>query len=546
MADIRIFSAKKIITLNNYISEASHVAVKDGRVLGVGDLSVLDKWGDYDLDDRFQDKVLMPGFVEGHGHMQEGSMWQSPYVGYFDRAGPDGAIHKGFKSIDDVVSYLQRLEAEMDGPDKPLVAWSFDPIYFEGRRMDVADLDKVSTTRPVLVLHASLHITNINTAFVEEMGWSEGATNVVGIQRDAAGKPSGELHGTSSQFAMGWVAQQMLAGGGQKLEWENYGKVCARAGVTTISDLANPLSEKTVDNLHAWSLEPEARMRLVPALWGNTTDDDVGLARLAHASELNTDKLFTGIVKFVVDGSIQGFTGRLRWPGYANGAENGIWNVHPHELPGRVEKYLSQGYQAHIHTNGDEATEVAIAALDQVLRKHNCPDHRTTLQHCQMADEAQFERMKALGICANLFSNHLFYWADEHARLTMGPDRARRMNAAGTAARLGVPFAIHSDVPITPLDPLFTAWCAVNRETASGAIMGPEECISVDAALRAVTVGAAYTLKLDHLVGTIEAGKFADFAVLEDDPLAVDPHDLKDVPVWGTVLGGDVFEGVPG
>ena len=123
----------------------------------------------------------------------------------------------------------------------------------------------------------------------------------------------------------------------------------------------------------------------------------------------------------------------------------------------------------------------------------------------------------------------------------MGPDRAKRMDAAATARRLGVPFAIHSDAPVTPLGPLFTAWCAVNRLTASGAVLGAAECIPVEAALYAITQGAAYTMKLDHQIGSIEVGKRADFAVLEADPLAVPARELKDVPVWGTVLGGRVF-----
>ena len=115
------------------------------------------------------------------------------------------------------------------------------------------------------------------------------------------------------------------------------------------------------------------------------------------------------------------------------------------------------------------------------------------------------------------------------------------MNAAGTAARLGVPFAIHSDAPITPLGPLFTGWCAMNRKTATGRTLGEEEKITLDQALYAITLGAAYTLHLDGEIGSIEAGKRADFAVLEDDPIEMGVDRLKDVRVWGTVLGGEVF-----
>ena len=115
------------------------------------------------------------------------------------------------------------------------------------------------------------------------------------------------------------------------------------------------------------------------------------------------------------------------------------------------------------------------------------------------------------------------------------------MNACATALRTGVPFAIHSDAPVTPLGPLFTAWCAVNRLTASGRVLGEHERIGVADALYAITLGAAYTLELDHEIGSIECGKHADLCILEDDPMAVPPERLKDVRVWGTMQGGRIF-----
>jgi predicted amidohydrolase YtcJ len=116
-----------------------------------------------------------------------------------------------------------------------------------------------------------------------------------------------------------------------------------------------------------------------------------------------------------------------------------------------------------------------------------------------------------------------------------------RMNACATALATGVPMAIHSDAPVTPLGPLFTAWCAVNRRTATGRTLGTGECIGVADALRTITLGAAYTLRLDGEIGSIEVGKRADFAVLEDDPLEIGGERLKDVRIWGTVQGGRVF-----
>jgi predicted amidohydrolase YtcJ len=175
------------------------------------------------------------------------------------------------------------------------------------------------------------------------------------------------------------------------------------------------------------------------------------------------------------------------------------------------------------------------------MRNHGRGDHRHTLQHCQMAGEDQFRRMAALGLCVNLFANHIWYFGDQHWRLTIGPDRAMRMDACRSALDHGIPLAIHSDAPVTPMGPLHVAWCAVNRKTPSGRTLGENQRITVDEALFAITTGAAHTLRLDHEIGSIETGKKADFTVLAADPLGVPPIELKDVPVLGTVVGGRHF-----
>ncbi len=144
-------------------------------------------------------------------------------------------------------------------------------------------------------------------------------------------------------------------------------------------------------------------------------------------------------------------------------------------------------------------------------------------------------------MCVNLFANHHFYWGDEHFALTVGPERAERMNACRTALDQGVPMTIHSDAPVTPLGPLFTAGAAASRRTASGRVQGEHQRISVKEALYAVTMGAAITMKMDDQIGSIEIGKRADFAVLYDDPTEADPDTLKEVRVWGTVQGGRIF-----
>ena len=155
-----------------------------------------------------------------------------------------------------------------------------------------------------------------------------------------------------------------------------------------------------------------------------------------------------------------------------------------------------------------------------------------------MMDDAQFQRCADLGISVNLFANHLWYFGDQHVALTIGRDRANRMDAVRSALDAGLTVGIHSDAPVTPLGPLFTAWCAVNRQTMTGKVLGPSQRISVAEALYAITMGASKTLKLDGEIGSISIGKRADFAILGSNPLEEDPTTLKDIPVLGTVFGG--------
>lgn len=537
-----IFRAKKILTMNPGNPVASHVAVRDGHVLGAGTLEELAGWGEHKIDNTFSDKIIMPGLVEGHAHTMEGTLWRHVYCGYFDRMDPDGKVWPGVKSKQGVLERLRQADREISDATAALPGWQLDPIFFENERITRKDLDQISTTRPIGILHASGHILNVNSRALELAGFLKTGLNHPGIPIDDEGLPLGELRGPDVMtpvFAHIGFGKDMLDCDERGLR--DFGKLCVRAGVTTITDLAARLDDEFLSNMSRVTSEENYPARIVPFRFfhGLSPKELIG-----HALELqkkSTDKLHLGHIKIVTDGSIQGFTARLRSPGYYNGAPNGLWYVAPEQLREVYELALEHGLLVHTHTNGDEATQLAIETLEAALRKHPSADHRFTLQHCQLADAAQFRKMGNLGMCANLFANHTFYWGDEHYLLTVGPERAERMNACATALANDVPIAIHSDAPITPLAPLFTAWCAVNRVTASGRIQGESEKISVGEALRTITVGAAYTLKLDDQIGSIETGKRADFAILEGDPTSVDPKELKDIAVWGTVLGGKVF-----
>ena len=535
-----LFAARKILTMDPNRSEATHVAVRDGRILAVGGAECADPWGGAILDDSLKDAVLMPGFVEGHAHMMAGSMWRYAYAGYHDRVDPDGRLWPGLTDIDAVIAGLRAYEAGLP-TGEPLIGWGFDPIFLTTERLNRHHLDKVSADRPIVIIHSNFHLLTTNSAGLA-MAEYTASSEVEGVLKGGDGTPTGELQEMAAMFPVlrrSGVDFRALSRSGEALD--AYGRTARRVGVTTATDLYSELQEGDIAELARLTGAADFPLRLVPALNALTGRPEEVRDRALALRALSTDMLRLGAVKLMTDGSIQGFTARIKWPGHLHGQPAGIWNMAPEQIFAYTKTLHAAGLQMHIHVNGDEASEVTLDALEVAMTEAQVPDSRHVLQHGQMIGLDQFRRMKALGLCANLFANHIYYFGDQHATLTIGQDRAERMDACRSALDTGVALAIHSDAPVTPMGPLFTAWCAVNRLTGSGRVLGAAQRIAVSEALYAITMGAAYTLKLDDEIGSIEAGKSADFAVLGEDPTAVAPEALKDVPVLGTVSGGRVF-----
>lgn len=539
MSGITVFKARSIITMDPNRPVASHVAVRDGLILAVGDATCADQWGEATHDDSLADTVLMPGFVEGHCHMAETVFWQWAYAGFHDRVDPDGRLWRGKTDIATVIDDLRAAAADLPA-DAPLIAWGFDPIFLTAERLNRDHLDAVSDDRPVVVLYSSGHLMCVNSRTLEAVGYDR-HSNIEGVMRRTDGEPNGELQEMAAMFpVMRRMGMDSRTRSHQPDHVRAFGRICQRAGVTTATDLFAMLTDETAAMLSTTTAESGYPVRIVPAISTIHSTPDEVRAQVAKLAALNHEKLRFGPVKLMTDGSIQGYSARVKWPGYLGGQPNGIWNMAPDEIFATCALMQQAGIQMHIHTNGDEASELVLNALEAAARANPWPGARHVLQHAQMMGPALFSRAADLGVCVNLFANHIWYFGDQHAALTIGEDRAARMDGCRSALDAGVHMAIHSDAPVTPMGPLFTAWCAVNRQTMSGRTLGAAQCITVAEALYAITMGAAFTLKMDNEVGSIEAGKRADFAVLGDDPTAVDPVALKDVPVLGTVTGGQV------
>ena len=179
MSKTRVFKAKKIITMDPNQPEATHVAVRDGRILAVGGADCAAAWGEFTTDDSLADAVLMPGLNEGHAHLMAGAMWTYAYAGYHDRIDPQGKLWKGKRDIETVIADLQAYEAELP-EDSPLIAWGFDPIFLPTERLNRAHLDRISSTRPIAVIFSNFHLMCVNSKALELAQYSP-ATNVPGV-----------------------------------------------------------------------------------------------------------------------------------------------------------------------------------------------------------------------------------------------------------------------------------------------------------------------------------------------------------------------------
>jgi predicted amidohydrolase YtcJ len=543
-AELVVYPARLVRTLDPARPTAQAVAVQGDRIRAVGTLDELAAYGPARVDDRYADRVLLPGFVEAHSHASGGGLWRWPYLGYSDRTDPAGTSWPGCTTVADILRRLREADARLADPDEPLIAWGMDPIFYPGDRLAARHLDGISARRPIYIQHQSFHHATVNTALMRRDGITRD-TAVPGVLRDGRGEPVGEL-AESAAMALARSVPSLLGGGLDAAVLREFARDARNQGVTTAVDLGNPdlMSDAAVGVYQDTAAAGGFPIRLaVAALAFGAGGGAVAPAReladrLVSLRDQSTDQVRFGIVKFILDGTIQGFTARVEPPGYLRSAARGVWVCAPEDFRAAFGACHAAGLQVHAHCNGDQATELFLDVVEDSLRRQPRWDHRHTVTHSQLSTAAQYRRMAALGVGANIFANHIWAFGDMHLDVTLGPDRAARMNAAATALRCGVPISLHSDSPVTPLGPLATMKHAVTRRTQSGRVLGELERISSEQALRAVTTGAAYLLKLDAEVGSIEAGKFADLAVLARDPLAVEPETLPGIEVLGTVLGG--------
>lgn len=528
-------------------SQPTALAVRGGRVLAVGSLDECRQWGEAVIDDRFGDDVIVPGFVEAHAHVGEGAIGTSvPVVSRFDRPTADGGMSPAVRSYGELIERLRSLDRDMDARGEPdtldISVRGFDPIYYAGeRRLDRHHLDAVQTRRPIYVQHANGHLATVNTRGLEVWDITDDLA-VEGLGRFDDGSLSGELREgaqTLARGARGGFIQQHTDP--QVIRW--FAAAAQRAGITTCSDIVSPVglvpgAEEVWASVTREETFPIRAASFMMAAAHTTSIDDFVESFRATKARNEHSRWLIPAVKIVFDGSIQGWTAAISEPGYFTGTGHPMLLI-PIEKMREIITGLHRAHiTVHVHCNGDLASEAVLDLIEEALSHTAWLDHRHTITHAQTMTRAQLRRAARLGVAANFFTNHLWYWGDQHYEQTLGPDRANNLDPCGDALLEGVPFSLHCDAPVTPLSQLHTMWCAVNRVTPSGRVLGPWQCITPSQALRAVTIDAAWMMRLDHEVGSLETGKRADFTVLDADPLSVDPMAIRNIGVLGTVIDG--------
>jgi predicted amidohydrolase YtcJ len=536
------------VTLDPGTPTAQAVAVMNGKILGVGTLDEVRGWvtnQEVEIDRRFENAVIVPGFIEAHMHPQiTGVLWEGVYVGRFDRVSPDGTPVKGLQTKQAVLDRIRDAAAKVPADGRWLVAWGYQPEFYGNSPLTRADLDPITNGHPIFIENLSMHIYYANSKAFQIAGIKDDTTVRGIVKKD--GKPTGEIE--EIEAALTFVAKLPPLDNKTLVKaTRDAAKLAHRTGVTTFADLSFGSLPGGYKAYQTVAADPDFPVRIVlnpiiQVFQQGEIAQKGGLDYLSALHKADTDRLSIGGVKFVVDGSVQGYTGLFQWPYYFKTFANGVANIDQDDLNKWVLEVHRRGFQAVIHANGDQATENALIALEAAQRQFPSLTSRHRIEHNQFVTPDQLGRMKRLGTATNLFANHIYYWGDLHYSTFVGPDRAERMNPAGSAQRLGIPFSLHSDASVTPVDPLFSMWAAAARKTMSGRVLGEGERITVPQALHAVTLGAAYLLMQEDRKGSIETGKLADFTVLDRNPLEVSsPDQLRDIKVLGTVMGGKVF-----
>ena len=541
-----VFIAKKVHTMDPGWPEASAVAVRGGKILDVGTLDDVKFYlgkSAFTIDETFKDKVLMPGFIEPHGHPLIGATTLTrPLLSSQPTAQAYGPDFPGLKTQAEAVAKLKEYVTAETDPKKTVLVWGYDEIAM-GVLLDKKLLDTISTTQPLMVWDASEHCVYANSAAMKSAGITKAAAKINGVGVGADGEPNGQFIGTTAaQYLLVPQLSPLLEPKVARKNMKFLADLSRKNGITTTSELVFGSIDVDVERrlFDMFFDEPSGVLRCVVVTDGTTlarTKKDSAIEYVKGLEKQSTDRRIFRGVKFFSDDSFLGFGMQVENPGYSDGRK-GLWFVKPgHEMYEQWKPWWEAGFHIHVHTNGNAGNQATLDTLSALQQNHPRFDHRFTCEHFGISTPEQARQLKALGGLASLNPYYLFHRSELNAPF-VGAERSYTAARLKTLVDAGVPTSLHSDTPVGSPRPLEWVWIAVNRFGMSGNVRGPSERITPMQAFRMVTIDAAYTLGVEDKFGSIEPGKFADFVVLDDDPLAVPVEKIRDVKVAGTILGG--------
>jgi predicted amidohydrolase YtcJ len=543
-----VYTAKSIVTMDKNMPYAEAIVVEDGRILAVGAKAQLIKnlgKKPYDIDEQFNNKTIMPGFIEQHLHPLLGALTLSMAV-----IAPEAweLPDKTWPAANGRNDYLAKLASqEKQSNDDVLFSWGYHQ-YFHGELSREA-LDEISSTRPIVVWHRSCHEFYLNSAAIEKYGIAQHSIDAVGdeVARQSNLQRGHFYENGAFQYIVPLIMPdlaspaRLLSGLNQMIEILHSNGVTAFNEPGALIDsnvlLAYKLTlQRLTTPMYSFFI-PEAKTSFV----------EHGVEGVLAAVEKIPDALpqagkarfFPKQVKLLMDGAIISQLMQMK-DGYLDG-HHGEWIQTPEEIDILTKIFWDAGYQIHIHVNGDLGLEELLDILEKRMRENPREDHRTTIVHFANSSPEHVQRLKDLGAIVSANPYYVTAFANKYSEVGVGPERAQAMVRLGPLEDLGVSISLHSDLPMAPADPLYLAWAAVTRETLEGGSAKPELGLSVDKALRAITIDAAYSWRMEDEIGSIAVGKVANFTILDENPYEVAPQQLKDIGVWGTVFEGRVF-----
>ncbi len=541
----QIYFNGSIQTMDTRASYVQAVAVQGDTILGVGnkDEILAEFKGDNTIMTDLKGKTMLPGFIDPHGHFVMAGVG---YVTSIDLAPtPLGNTN----SIADIKAKIaEKVKNTPKGEWILGIAYD-DTAIAEGRHPYAYELDEVSPDNPVAIAQVSGHVGVVNSMALKIAGVDKNTLDPTGgmFRRNPDGTPNGVCEETAffmvRHFAPAPTDETYMAA------IKEAGDRYLAQGVTSAQDgAADKLTVEYLTKAHERGLL-DLRVQVFPCKYLGELPK---FNSTQSGTQLTDDKMLSlGAMKTFIDGSIQGYTGFLSNPYheviYEELPNKKFWCAYPTQdyasFATEIKEYHRAGWQIAVHGNGDAAIQYIIDAIEEAQKSFPRDNARHMIIHCQTVREDQLDKMKRLGIIPAFFVVHTYYWGDRHRDIFLGEDRARRISPCASAMLRGMVFTNHNDTMVTPINPLLSVWSATNRITSSGKVLGPDQRVPALEALRAVTSYAAYQACEDTIKGTLEPGKLADFVILEENPLTIDPVKIKDIKIEATIVGNKVKYG---